>query len=430
MSDAWLYGLLGVIFWAALCAYSLRVFAYSRLEELATRKGRPERFRTILRQQDFALLTLEVLQTLATLGWCAQALTHVFVESSDPIRGVARYLMVALVLLLANNLIPWLASRVASEATLYYSWPLISLFQLLLRPVLALVRGVDRITHRASGRGEPEAAEAAVIGDELRTVVDEGQREGVIESDAGEMITRVIEFQDEEISAIMTPRTDIFYLDVNASLEQARQKLVESGHSRVPVRGDSPDDVLGLLYAKDLLNALAPTAAGSAPATLREILRQPIYIPITTRIPDLLEQMKRQKVQIAMVLDEYGGVAGLVTMEDILEEIVGEIADEFDTEETSEQPIVEVGDGTYEADGRVHLDDLNERLDLDLPEDGEYDTIGGFVFSQIGRVPSAGESIAWKQWRIVVVGADKRKITRLRFESAEVAEPSESTSSE
>src|SRR5262249_2977933 len=176
------------------------------------------------------------------------------------------------------------------------------------------------------------ADDAAVVGDEIRAVVDEGRREGVIESDAGQMIHRVMELQDEDVAAIMTPRTEMFCIDVESSLDEARLKLIESGHSRVPVIGESTDDILGLLYAKDFLKAVGPHRSGDPIPVLRDLLREPVYVPVTTQIPALLELLKRKKVHIAIVLDEYGGVAGLVTMEDILEEIVGEIADEFDDE--------------------------------------------------------------------------------------------------
>ena len=224
-----------------------------------------------------------------------------------------------------------------------------------------------------------------------------------------------MELQDEDVAAIMTPRTEMVCVDVESSLDEARWRLIESGHSRVPVIGESTDDILGLLYAKDLLKALpAQRTAGESISVLRDLLREPVHVPVTTEIP-LLELMKRKKVHLAIVLDEYGGVAGLVTMEDILEEIVGEIDDEYDKPEEAEEIHI-VSPTVTEVDGRVHLDDLNELFHYGLPEDGEFDTIGGFVFSQLGRVPSVGEAISWKQLKFTVLTADRRKITRLRIE--------------
>jgi putative hemolysin len=211
----------------------------------------------------------------------------------------------------------------------------------------------------------------------------------------------------------------MFCIDVETSVEDARRLIIESGHSRVPVIGEKIDDVLGMLYSKDLLSALDPQLPRQP--VLREIIRDPVYIPDTTGIPAVLELMQRQRVQIAIVTDEYGGVAGLVTMEDILEEIVGEIDDEYDKEEIDTE-IQVVSPTITEVDGRVHIDDLNDRFGYQLPDDGEFDTIGGFVFSQLGRIPSEGEVLNWDQLTLTVLAADQRRINRLRIEKVGIVE--------
>ena len=213
----------------------------------------------------------------------------------------------------------------------------------------------------------------------------------------------------------MTPRTDMDCVLADCTLEEARQQLIESGHSRMPVIGDSTDDVIGILYAKDLLKALEPQRTGGPIPVLRDIIREPVYVPLTTRIPAMLELMKRQKIHIAMVHDEYGGVAGLVTMEDILEEIVGEIGDEYD-EEQAQDEIRPESAGVVEVDARTRLDEINRECDYDLPESDDFDTVGGFVFSQFGRMPTAGEILDWQQLRFTVLEADARRIQRLRIE--------------
>ena len=215
------------------------------------------------------------------------------------------------------------------------------------------------------------------------------------------MIQRVMQLQDEDVGAIMTPRTEMDCVSADLTLEEARKQLIESGHSRIPVIGDSTDDVLGILYAKDLLKALAPTRNGQTIPVLRDIIREPVFVPITTAIPSLLELMKRQKIHIAIVHDEYGGVAGLVTMEDILEEIVGEIADEYDEEQVADD-IHKLNETAVEDSASVRLDELNRQFDFGFPEDGEFDTVGGFVFSQKGSMPSPGESFAWHQLLLTV----------------------------
>jgi putative hemolysin len=415
-------GLLILVAWAALGCYALSDYAYSRLEELCEKHGVPDRLRAIMTQQDQALLVLEILLTSGTLGLticlCAWLGGPVNFSAGELARLGAEYAASIVLVVVVADVVPWVISRVAAEPFLFRSWPVIHLLLVLLRPMVALSRWADRAAHRLIGRDDPESDDAAMIGEEIRTVVDEGRREGVLEQGAGVMIERVMEFQDENVSAIMTPRTDMICIKVDASLEEARRELLESGHSRVPVIGESTDDIIGILYAKDLLKALAPEHQPGEPVpVLRDIVREPLYVPLTTQIPALLELLKREHVHIAIVVDEYSGVSGLVTMEDIVEEIVGEIADEFDDKQQPTE-IVELPDGAAEVDARVHLDDLNARFRYDLPEDQEFKTIGGFLFSLVGRVPVEGETIDWNHWRFTVLAADKRKVTRLRIEPA------------
>ncbi len=407
--------------WASLGCYALREFAYSRLEKLCERRGRPERFRAILTQQGPALLVLELLtnagmmliafKVAAWFGWPSE-LTVVSIAWL-----ILQYGGALAIAWLVIDLIPWTLGQVLGEVYLYVSWPLIHGLLILFQPLLVIVRAADRMAHRLFGRGEPEEDDKAVIDEEIRTVVDEGRREGVLPSDAGVMIERVMELHDEDVGAIMTPRTDMLCIPVDASLESARRQLLEAGHSRMPIIGDSTDDILGILYAKDLLKALDPQRHSQEPVpVLRDILREPVYVPVTTQIPSLLELMKKRHVQIAIVMDEYGGVAGLVTMEDILEEIVGEIEDEYD-EETIRQRIQVVTDTITDVDARVHLDDLNERFHYGLPDDQEFDTIGGFVFTLAGRVPVVGETIVHQALKFQILAADRRKVTRIRIEA-------------
>ncbi len=428
-------GFLLVACWSALGCYALRDFSYSRLEEICNQRGRSQRFSEILRQQESALLGLELLLSLSTLcvaasvglgiGW--PRAQEAALTQSFPWDFVAEYIFLVLAVLLVADILPWCIARVASEPFLDRWWPVINSVQYLLWPLLSLAKWLDRMAHRLVGRGEPEEDDASVLSDEIRTVVDEGQREGYLEQGARVMIHRVMELQDEDVGGIMTPRTDMFSIPLGASLEEARQKLISSGHSRVPVVADSPDEIVGLLYSKDLLKALDPACARDSLPKLSEILREPKYIPETTGIAALLEMMQREHFQMAIVLDEYGGVAGLVTMEDILEEIVGEIADEYDTLE-GESPVKKIAPNIVEIDARMHIDDLNEQFLYGLPEDGEFDTIGGFVFSQLGRMPSTGEIFDWNNLKMTIIEADKRKILRLRIEQPSEVTTESSTS--
>jgi putative hemolysin len=415
--------LMGVACWSALGCDALREFSYSRLEVLCSKRAVPHRFGQILKQQGQALLALEFLLTMSTLGLATILCSWIgwpAVDADQSLFGgaaqfVLQYAFFAALAFIAADLLPWTIARVASEQFLCKFWPVIQGLQTILMPLLWFATQLDRSAHRLAGRTELETDDTSKIEEEIRSVVEEGEREGVLESGSTAMIQRVMQLQDEDVGAIMTPRTEMDCVSADLTLEEARQQLIESGHSRIPVIGDSTDDVLGILYAKDLLKALAPARTGHTIPVLRDIIREPVFVPITTAIPSLLELMQRQKVHIAIVHDEYGGVAGLVTMEDILEEIVGDISDEYDEEQLADD-VRELNDSAVEVSARVRLDELNRRFDYGLPEDGEFDTVGGFVFSQKGSMPSPGESFDWNKLRLTVLNADARVVKRLRID--------------
>lgn len=430
MLPAAVCGLLFLCCWAALGCYALREFSYSRFEEICNEQRRPERFGQVLKQQEPTLLALELTLTIATLCFSAGLCALLGVPARGPdgaingwdtLQFALEYGGFALIVMIAADVLPWMIARVSAEPFLFHFWPLMRAVHWLLFPVLAVAKRADRVLHGICGLGDPDHHETSSISEEIRTVVDEGQREGLLESEARTMIHRVIELGDEDVGAIMTPRTDMDCIPVETSIEDARRRLLEVGHSRVPVIGESTDDIIGILYAKDLLRALDPSPRTEGPLVLREIVRDPIFIPESTDIQALLEMMKRQRVQIAIVLDEYGGVAGLVTMEDILEEIVGEIEDEYDAGESGQQ-IVQLRPNVAEVDARARIEECNEALELSLPVDGDYETIGGFVFAQFGRIPHAGEVVAWGPLKFTAIEVDKRKLNRIQIEVVTVGE--------
>lgn len=420
--------LLPIVFCSALAGHSLRDFSRSRLEEICRKRKQEQRFGTILRLHEQALLGWDIV--------CVVSLVTLFMTSTLYLGIIPRAdgvwqpwlifqaALVMIALAFVSVILPWTVSRVAGEPFLYLFWPTTRGMLTAMKPVIWLAGWLDTIVHRLSGRKEPEDGDAANITEEILTVVEEGQREGVLESEARTMIRRVMELQEDDVADIMVPRTDMYSIQVDSTLEMAREKLLEAGHSRVPIIGESPDDIIGILYAKDLLNYL--NNQNGPPATLRDIVREPFYIPETTGIDTLLQMMKAKRVHLAVVLDEYGGVAGLVTMEDILEEIVGDIVDEFDA--TQADQFRTVSASVTEVDARVHVDDVNERLGLELPDDRDFDTIGGFVFSVLGRIPISGESFQWQETGFTILEADKRKISRVRIEKEQPVEASSTRS--
>lgn len=408
-----------VIAWGG---FTLRDFSRSKLEEVCDQLKHAARFGVILRTYERTLLATDVLLSLLIIAGLLLGLHQLGLWGDDVLITlgwtslVLRAALLVFVFLTVFVVLPWSLARVCGEAFLGRTWPFFAAIRSALTPVVTSVMYFDRIVHRLGGVMEPANGDGETIADEIRSVVDEGQREGLLESGAGTMIQRVMELQEEDAAAIMTPRTDMFCIQAETNLEDARVRLLKAGHSRIPVYGQSTDDVVGVLYAKDLLRHIAGSdESNSARETpVRDIVREPFYVPETSGIGYLLETMKHKKVQLAIVLDEYGGVAGLVTMEDVLEEIVGEIEDEYDL--AGKQVITRLDAQTMEVDARVHLDDLNDQFQWDLPEHDDFDTIGGFVFSQLGHIPTANEEFTWHQLRFTVLDADKRKINRLKIQ--------------
>ena len=256
--------------------------------------------------------------------------------------------------------------------------------------------------------GEQDEGNGNSSVDELKSLVDAGQRDGLLEQGEQRMIRSIFELGDTLVREIMVPRIDILVLDVHTPLTEAVDALLKTGHTRVPVYEDSVDNILGVLYAKDLLRIWRE---GDTSGSLRGLLRAAYFVPEAKKVDELLAEMQSQRVHMAMVVDEYGGIAGLVTMEDIVEEIVGEIQDEYDLAE--ESPYHEVGDGEYIFQGRVDLDDFNEVLGSHLTKD-EADTLGGLIFSRMGRVPSSGEWVQMDDLLLTVEQVSARRIRKVR----------------
>ncbi len=277
-----------------------------------------------------------------------------------------------------------------------------------LRPIVAVLTATTSAIARLFGA--EVTSEARITADELRLIVERGGEQGILEAEEEQMINAVIELGGRRVHEVMVPRTAIVGLPASATFDEAIDLIIQEGHSRVPVYEASVDEVVGILYAKDLLPFLKVNAA--ARSSLQTLLRTPVFVPESMSIDDLLHEFQRRKVHIAIVLDEYGGTAGLVTIEDLLEEIVGEIQDEYDEEE----PLIEHLDADrVRVDGRASIDDLLDLWDMKvtLEDEDEYDTVGGFVYHRIGGVPSPGDEIRFSGLRLTVETTDARRVGKV-----------------
>jgi CBS domain containing-hemolysin-like protein len=308
--------------------------------------------------------------------------------------------------------IPDAWSKYAGEMTLARSYPLLHGAALLVWPILKLFEIYDELVKRLAGVADVSEDEKQQDKEEdFLTDLEQHKMEGAVDEEEQEMIENVLELTDTTAGEILTPRTDITAIEKNSDLETVLEIITETGHSRYPVYEDSIDNVIGMVYAKDLLGEIGKS---QEEFNLTEKIREAYFVPETKSLRELLHEFQNQKLHIAVVLDEYSGVAGIVTLEDILEELVGEITDEY--EQTPEENIVEIDGKTLDVDARVYIDDLNDKFELDLPEEDDYDTIGGFVFSHLGFIPKAGQQFDYRNLRFEVVDAEPRSVKRVRIE--------------
>lgn len=247
-----------------------------------------------------------------------------------------------------------------------------------------------------------------VTEDELRNLLDASQEEGVLEKDERKLLHSIFQFQEKIAREIMIPRIDVLALNVNTSILDAVDAMLKSGFSRVPVFQESIDNTIGILYVKDLLRLCRE---GKLDGTLQNLLRPVYFVPETKKVDELLTEMQNRRIHISLVVDEYGGVAGLVTLEDIMEEIVGEIQDEYD--QLEEQVYQQLNNGEFIFQARIDLDDFNEIMDTDLPKD-DADTLGGLIYSKMGRVPKGGEVIQTDDILLTVEQVSGRRIRKVK----------------
>jgi len=411
-----------VIFIFSLGARSLKSFSRHKLEGFCRRRGAEKRLAVIVKQYEDVGAAISLARLL-----CIALFLYAVLASftTDRTEGIVALTVAILLVILAEFWLPRALVKLWGTHFVYFGWFLWSRTAFILHPLLLVDRIVTLFFCRLAGYTEDEDA----FEEEIRTIVTEGHREGLLEEDAREMIEGVIELRDVIVSEIMTPRTDMVCISDALSWDEMLPVVISTSHSRIPVYKENRDDIVGVLHTKNLLRELAlDNPEQRRPWT--ELMSEPLFIPETKPVDTLLQEFQnakpmgnesddRAKGHLAFVLDEYGGVAGIVTLEDILEEIVGEITDEHDTIAATES-ITELSPDLFDVLGKVRIDDLNEQLDLHLPEEEDYDTVAGFIFSTLGHIPEEGESVDFEhegqKVRLTVVAVTRRRIERVRLE--------------
>jgi len=324
----------------------------------------------------------------------------------------ASFAVGAAILAIFNLAIPHAWAKYGGEKLLCRTYKLCWFLAVGAFPMVALQRAYNGFVRRLAGIADatPEEQQEEKH-EEFLSELEHHRLEGAVDEEEQEMIENVLELADSTADEIMTPRTDMTAVEVKADLQTVLDTIASAGHTRVPVYKETIDNIVGLVYAKDLLDEI-----GKDPAVfkLHEKMREAFFVPETKPLRALLHEFQGQKLHIAVVLDEYGGTAGIVTLEDILEELVGEIADEY--EETPQETISRIDQDTIELDARTYVDDLNDQFEFGLPEDEDYETVGGFVFTQLGYIPKTGEEFEYETLRFTVLSAEARSIKRLRIQ--------------
>jgi len=254
---------------------------------------------------------------------------------------------------------------------------------------------------------------------EIQQLIDEGEQAGLISEDEGEMIQGIFSFRDTIAREIMVPRTDAVFASAETRIPDIVQLIIQSGHSRIPIYQDSIDNVIGTVHAKDLLSH-----CDLEDLDVRRIVRLPYFIPETKKISEVLKDLRDNKSHLAIVIDEYGGTAGILTLEDIIEEIIGDVMDEYDAEE---RLIVEHDDGSISVNARLDVEELEDYLNVELP-DGKFESVGGFVISLLGKVPSINERLTYNELEMVIEAANSRKIEKIRIRKISSDDPGSSLS--
>ncbi|MCZ6682438.1 MAG: hemolysin family protein [Planctomycetota bacterium] len=400
---------------AGTAAVAVRIASRTRLIEALKRAGREGGLEHLERFEREFELSATALRMLSALMFVLVVSATIEPGSRWYIQPIVVFLLSAVWLLVVAGAIPVAWARYAGESFIARTLPLMDVARRLNAPALFVVRVIDEIVRRLAG-APPEAADRAEqMEREILDAVSEAETVGAVDTNERNMIRSVMDMDERTVGEILTPRTEMQGIEVGADYQRARRLVVEAGRSRMPVFEETLDKIVGVLYAKDLLNV--EDVAGYS---TRELMRKVVFVPETKDVHSLLREFQANRVHIAIVVDEYGGTAGLVTIEDILEELVGEITDEHDEDPVA--PLVSrVDETTTEIDARLRVDEVNNKLGISLPIEEAYDTIGGFVYSRMGRIPAAGEGFVEDDIRVEVVDVDERRIKRLRICRVEAA---------
>jgi len=317
---------------------------------------------------------------------------------------IATGIMTLLILIFGEITPKTFASQNQEKVAIKVARPL-EILSLIFKPILIILTSVTNVLIRMLG-GEVGGNIPFVTEEEIRSLVDVGEEEGILRHQEKEMIEGIFEIDDIDVTEVMVPRIDIVAISDNSSVNEALDKIIAFGHSRIPVYKDTIDNITGILYAKDMLPFVFIKGDQFKEKSITDLMRLAYYVPETKKVSQLLKEIQLKKIHMAIVLDEYGGTEGLVTIEDILEEIVGDILDEYDNEIDL---IEKIDENTFLIKAEVSLEEINELFEINLPEE-DFDSLGGYVFSILGRVPIQGDTVKYANLNMTIIKVHNRRV--------------------
>ena len=401
---------------SAIACHVFKEMSWHEMEELCLRKQRPELFSKIFDLREPMEVGASVLQMIALAfaipagaAWLAGANGMVAMSWQ---RFIMSSVLMAFFLVSSQTWVPWAVAQIAAPQFLYRTWRWWWTVSIISYPFLVGEKIVSIMFARASGQPEEEDDEEEAVEDEILSLASEAHREGNMDPDTREMIEGIMGLDDDDLTKVMTPRSAVDALDIDTQWEEMLSFVVDSGRTRIPVHDGQIDNILGILYAKDLLRESLKKQGRRRP--LKKLLRKPVTMPETTQLNAMLREFLKIRVHMAIVTDEFGGFAGVVTIEDLLEEIVGEIVDETDDEE--KEQIQLLAKNIAEVDGATPIDRINETLGVQLSEEEDVATIGGLIMRELKDIPRIGHELQIGNVKLEVQEANRRAIRRVRLE--------------
>lgn len=397
---------------------ALTSFKSSDLEEVEKKgKGKAELLKKWLKSPNEMLTAMLLGNNIVNIlaSSIATALAIGLFGNSPQILAVVTAAMTVLILIfgeitpkvVAKNNSRLIASMVIRP--IYY-------FGVLMKPAIKILMWMSVFVGRIFGI-EVKNEGMMITEEDIKSFVNVGEAEGIIEEEEKEMIHSIVGFGETMAREVMTPRTSVFAIEGNKTVNDVWDEMMEAGFSRIPVYDETIDNIIGVLYIKDVLNKLKDKGFD---IKVKDLVRESYFVPETKSIIQILQEFKSKKVHMALVLDEYGGIAGVLTIEDLLEEIVGEIRDEFDHEE--DELIKEIEPNRFIMDAALDIETINKELEIEIPESEDYESIGGYIMAELGKIPEVGEKVERDNIVITVILADKKKVSKVEIRKGEQEE--------